>query len=135
MSLRRIPDHEILYRRIPPGETHFQPPSRITSANFKLRRGELGLSVYRKIAVDLTGVLKRPEAIAGSRIAQATVGQIRSARNSEDTLLGLDVVATNDENDPGHAEIRGPKPGLITSSAAKTLSKIFKLVDLSSEQR
>jgi hypothetical protein len=79
--------------------------------------------------VDAAGVLSKPEAIAGSMVAQATVGQIRDAQNGKGEPLHLDVVAVNDENDPGHTEIRGPVPGVISDSAAKALKKLFKLAE------
>ena len=135
MSLRQIPDHEVLYRRIPLDKDHIQPPDRITSANFKLRSGELGVSVYRAVAIDVAGVLTKPEAVAGSRVAQATAGQIRAARNGKGDLLNLDVVPVNDDKDPGHAEIRGLVPGVISSSAARALGKLFEFVEPPSEQR
>jgi hypothetical protein len=119
----RIADDEVLYRRIPPGERWFQPPDRISSYNFKLRDGEVGLSGYRARVVDASGVLSKPEAIAGSRVAQATAGQVRAAKDGKGDLLGLDVVAVNDEKEPGHVEIRGPIPGVISDSAAKALKK------------
>ncbi len=130
----RIADHEVLYRRIPPGETWFQPPSRISSCNFKLRPGESGISVYRAIAIDLAGVLNKPEAVEGSRVAETTAGQIRATRNGKGDPLRLDVIPVNDENDPGHAEIRGPDCGKISGGAAKALSKLFKLVESSAMQ-
>ena len=129
MSDAQIADDEVLYRRIPPGESWLQPPDRISSFNFKLHPDELGISVYRASVVDAAGVLSKPEAIAGSMVAQATVGQIRDAQNGKGEPLHLDVVAVNDENDPGHTEIRGPVPGVISDSAAKALKKLFKLAE------
>ena len=123
-----IADDEVLYHRIPPGESWFQPPDRISSGNFKLQGDELGVSVYRASMVEVAGVLSRPDAIPGSRIARATAGEIRAARDGKKNPLHLDVVAVDDENDPGHAEIRGPVAGVISSSAAKALKKLFRLV-------
>ena len=134
MSDGRIADHEVLYRRIPPGEKWFQPPSRISSFNFKLRSGELGISVYRAVVVDVAGVLNNPEAVEGSRVAETTVGQIRAACNGKGDPLRLDVIPVDDENDPGHAEIRGPDKGKISSGAANALRKLFKLVESSTMQ-
>jgi hypothetical protein len=130
-----IPDDEVLYRRIPPGETWLQPPDQISSYNFKLRGGETGLSAYRARIVDAAGVLAKAGAIAGSKIAAATVGQIRAAKNAKGEPLNLDVVAVNDEDDLGHSEIRCREPttglivpGKISNSAAKALRDLFKLV-------
>ncbi|MBN2290827.1 MAG: hypothetical protein JXM70_00290 [Pirellulales bacterium] len=131
MSEGRIADHEVLYRRIPPTERYFQPPDRITSANFKLRSGELGISVYRAVFVDAAGVLNKPGVTEGYRIAYTTAGQIRAARNGKDEPLYLDVISVSDENDPGHAEIRSPNIGKISSSAANALRKLFQLVESS----
>ena len=127
MPERTIADEEVLYRRIPPGNDWFEPPDRISSFNFKLRPDELGISVYRAIAVSAAEVLSKSEAKPGSRIAQASVGPIRAACDGKGEPLHLDVVPVNEENDPGHAEIRGPVPGLVSSSASKALKKLFKL--------
>lgn len=128
MSDDRIADDEILYRRIPSGEKWFQPPDRINSSNFKLRADEAGISVYRASVVDAAAVLGKPEALAGSKVACATAGQVRAAKNGKGEPLHLDIVPVNDENDPGHAEIRGPIAGTISSSAANALRKLFKLL-------
>ena len=129
MSHGQIADDEVLYRRIPPGKTWFEPPDRITSGNFKTSSGELGISVYRAVAVDVAGVLNKPRATAGSIVAETTAGQIRKAKNGKGDPLGLEVVPVNDENDPGHAEIRcSSSSGGISKSAARALSKLFNLV-------
>ncbi|MBN1590107.1 MAG: hypothetical protein JW888_11375 [Pirellulales bacterium] len=129
MSHGQIADDEVLYRRIPPGKSWFQPPDRISSFNFKLRSDELGVSVYRAAALTVQEVLKKPEAIPGSGVAVATAGQIRALQNGKGDLLKLEVVPVNDENDPGHAEIHGPNPGVISSSAANALRTLFNLVE------
>ena len=134
MSDGRIADHEVLYRRIPPGETWFQPSGQITSGNFTLTEDELGLSVYRAAIVDVKGVLSKPETKEESRVAETTVGQIRTAKNGKGDPLGLEVIPVNDENDPGHAEIRAPGNGKISKSAARALKKLFKLVEPSTMQ-
>jgi hypothetical protein len=131
VSERTIADDEVLYRRIPPGKDWFEPPDRISSLNFKLNLklhpDELGISVYRARAVDVATVLSKPEAKPGSEVAQTTVGQIRAARDKEGNPLDLDVVPVKDENDPGHAEIRGTILREKPKSVAKTLRKLFKL--------
>jgi hypothetical protein len=130
VSLQNIADDEVLFRRIPPGTRWFEPPNRITSANFKLRKNlnELGLSLYRASKVSPSDILHKPGAIPDSLIAQATVGNIRKLTDGNGKPLGLDVVVVNDENDPGHAEIRGPVPGVITNSAAQSLRQLFKII-------
>lgn len=40
MQHQRIPDEEILFRRIPPTTPWFEPPDRISTVNFKLKPGE-----------------------------------------------------------------------------------------------
>jgi len=125
----QIADDEVLYRRIPSGESWFQPPDRITSGNFKLQGDELGISVYRAVAVDAAGVLSDSRAKPGSRVAQTTAGQVRAARDGKGNPLNLDVVSINDENDAGHAEIRGSALGVYPSIAAKALRDLFKLVE------
>lgn len=130
MPERTIPDDEVLFRRIPPGEAWFEPPDRITSANFKLRksRNELGLSTYRAAKVSAEAVLSKPDAIAGSFVAAATVGDIRALKDGNGKPLHLDVVAVGDEDDPGHAEIRCPVPGTMPNSAAVALKKLFRTI-------
>lgn len=129
MSDQAIADDEVLYRRIPPGSNWFEPPERITSANFKLRRGEDGLSVYRQRVVGAADVLKKRGAIVGSRVAQATAGQIRAARDTKGDPLHLDVVVVGDMDDPGHAEIRGPILGKLSAGAPRALQRLFRLAE------
>jgi hypothetical protein len=129
-----IADDEVLYRRIPPGKDWFEPPDRISSLNFQLRKGELGISVYRASLISASDVLKRPEAIVGSRIGMATAGQIRAARDAKGDRLDLDVVRVNDEKDPGHAEIRGTVLHKRGRVAAKALRKLFQLIERPAEK-
>jgi hypothetical protein len=130
MSEGRIPDDEHVYRRIPPTMPFFEDPDRITSANFKLdrREGELGLSVYRASQVTAEELLQMPTALPGSRIAFATVGEIRQLKGGDGLPLGLDVYPEDDESNPGHAEIRGPTPGELSRSTSKALQRLFKLI-------
>ena len=133
MSDELIARDEVLYRRIPPTEPWFEPPDRISSCNFKLRRKddgtkEEGLSVYRAAVVSPVEVLNKPDAIPGSRIAAATAGAIRALRNGAGKPLHLAVLAVDDENDPGHTEIRGPQPRKLSGSASEALRRLFKLV-------
>lgn len=124
-----LDDDEIVYRRIPPGQHWLQPPHRITSANFKLKAGEQGLSVYRASIVTPQQVLQRPGVGKGFRIAKARVGDIRTLSKRDEkgqqVPLNLDVVAVGDADDPGHAEIRGP----ITAAASRALARLFQLLD------
>jgi hypothetical protein len=136
VSAGHIDDDEVLYRRIPPGKDWFAPPDRISTFNFKLdlNQNEEGLSLYRKNIVNASEVLQKSNAKAGSKIAQATVGQIRSARDGKGNPLNLDVLQINDENDPGHVEIRGSVLVEHPKTAAKALKKLFKLIDIPPEE-
>jgi len=122
-----VSDDEVLMCRIPPGTPWFEPPDRLTSANFKLnkRQNEQGLSVYRRSILDEQVVLQKPEAIPGSFVVTATAGEIRNLTNAAGEHLRLDVVPADDEDNPGHAEIRGPKPGKLALSASKALRDLF----------
>ena len=130
MAEQNIADDEVLFRRIPPGTKWFEPPDRISSINFKLRknRQELGLSVYRANKVHAKDILDDPDAIPGSIIAKASAGDIRKLTDGNGKPLELDVVVINDDNDPGHAEIRGPVLGVIKESASVALRKLFNIV-------
>jgi len=134
VSGRTIADDEVLYRRVPPGKDWFAPPDRISSLNFKLRRNESGISVYRASVVSASDVLEKPGARAGSGVAEATAAQIRALRDTGGNALDLDVVAVNDENDAGHAEIRGAVLRQRARSAAKALRKVFALAVLPAEK-
>jgi hypothetical protein len=125
----RVADEEILFRRIPRGSQWFEPPDRISSFNFKLRPGEAGLSVYRQRVVTAEDVLGKPEAIPGSLVAWATAGAVRALTNAKGEQLHLDVLIVGDENNPGHAEIRGPEPRKLSASASKALQKVLQLVN------
>ena len=46
--------------------------------------------------------------VPGSFLAKATAGAIRRLTDAKHEPLRLEVVAVADENNPGHAEIRGP---------------------------
>jgi hypothetical protein len=125
----RISDDEIVYCRIPRGSPWFEEPDVITTANFKLdrRRGDLGLSVYRAAIVTIEQVLSKPGTIPDSLVAQTTVGAIRALRNGAGESLDLDVIAVDDENDPGHAEIRGRELGKLAPAASRALRGIFRV--------
>jgi len=126
VSDRPIADDEVLYRRVPSKPPWFQPPDRISSYTFKLRKGDLGLSVYRKQEVSAEAVLSDPRSLPGSFLVQATAGEVRSLGNAKGDPLNLRVIAVGDENDPGHAEIRGPQLGKLSQSAADALKKLFQ---------
>jgi len=123
-----ILDDEPLFRRIPPGTRWFAPPDRITSSNFRLRGTEEGISVYRALVVSAEDVLGKAGAIPGSFLTAATAGAIRQLTDATGELLRLDVVAVADENDPGHAEIRGLALRERSKAAADALKTLFERV-------
>ncbi len=124
-----ISDDELLFRRIPRGTLWLAPPDdRVTSSNFKLRKGERGISVYRAGLVSPEDVLNKPGAIPGSFLTQATVGAVRQLADAAGEPLGLDVVAVADEDNPGHAEIRGVALQERVKPAADALKTLFKRV-------
>lgn len=127
MTSQPLSDDEVVVRRVPPGSRWFEFPDRITSANFKLRRGERGLSVYRLNVVSPQTVLNQPGAIPGSRLGFATVGEIRRMTGSAGEPLGLDVVVVDDEQNPGHAEIQGPSLGPFPRAALDSFKRLFRL--------
>ncbi len=128
MAEDRLSDDEVVFRRIPPTLPWFEPPDRISTANFKLnaRVNELGLSVYRQSVVTAAEVLAKPEAIPGSLIVQCTIGEIRALQNGKGESLQLDVIRVDDGDNPGHAEIRGPMPGKLSDAAIKRLRDTFR---------
>lgn len=128
MCEQSIPDDERLFRRIPPGTRWFAPPDRITSSNFKLSEDDEGISVYRARIVSAEDVLKKPGAIPGSFVTAAMAGTVRRLTDATGEPLRLDVVAVADENDPGHAEIRGRALRERSKPGADALKTLFKRV-------
>lgn len=124
MPERMIADDEILLLRIPPTPPWLVLPEHITSANYKLGKQEKGLSVYRERIVSPGDVLNKPGVPPGCLLVWATAGKVRSLKNGKGEPLFLDVIAVDDENDPGHAEIRGR----FSRSVAKSLSLLFRRV-------
>jgi hypothetical protein len=122
-----VADDEVLMRRIPPGSTWFEPPDRLTSANFKLqlKKHELGVSVYCQSIVSEVDLLASPDSIPGSFVVTATAGDVRRLTSGSGEPLRLDVMPADDEDNPGHAEIRGPEPGKLSPSASKGLRDLF----------
>jgi hypothetical protein len=130
VAIESIADDEIVYRRIPPGEAWLDTFDRITSGNFKLRHrtGELGISVFRASLTTPTEMLAGPEVIPGSRIAAATVGDIRRLMHVDGSPLNLEVVPVPLVNNLGHAEIRCVPPGRLPTRASKELARLFRLI-------
>jgi hypothetical protein len=119
-----VDDEDVVYLRVPPSSPWFEN-NRVTTANVGLEADELGLSVYRRSVVTGQQVLEKPGAIAGSFLLEARVGDIRDLKDGAGNSLQLDVVAVDDENDAGHAEIRSPT-GKLTKAARKALRDLFQ---------
>ena len=115
MARNEISDDEVVYRRIPAGPPFVKPPDCMTTANFKLRPGEEGLSVDRASHVSIEEALQGHGALPDSRLVRAKVFDIRRLCNGEGSPLNLDVVADPTEDNPAHA--------LIITSAGKRFSK------------
>jgi hypothetical protein len=119
-----IADDEYILRHIPGGTQWQAPGPRITSGNFRLRhdRQETGVSVTRlKITAPerlLQLIGGKPE--LGSRVAQARVADIRA--------LGLRVVPSPREEDPGHAEIQSDTASLDDHATRKRLAGLFEFL-------
>jgi hypothetical protein len=119
-----VADDEVVLRHIPGGPAFQQPPGpRITSLNFKLRRGESGVSVTRASITPAARLLAivGGDPASGSRIASAQVGGIRA--------LGLSVIPDPTDADPGHAVIRSDTADLNAQSVRRELAKLFQFVD------
>ena len=125
MSSLFVLDAETVVRWIVPKKDWYEPPERPTTLNFKLRRGERGLSVYRTRLTDEADLRKRLNVPDEAMFLSATVGDIRSLTKADGTALNLDVEADDpDRSNPGHAVIVAPD-GNITAAAAKALRDCF----------
>ena len=123
-GLEPIADDEPILRHIPSGTLWQAPGPRITSANFHLRqdRGETGVSVTR---LKITGPERLLELVggkleAGSRVAQARVGDVRA--------LGLRVVPKPLPEDPGHSEIQSDMASLDEDQTRKRIARVFRFL-------
>ncbi len=126
MPLEPLEDDETVYRRIPRWDGFFSPPDHVTTANFKLRPQEVGLSVYKASVRTPESVVVGIGSLATSFLLRAKVRNIRGLQNTAHEALNLDVVEVPVEDDPGHAEIRKtPSGSKITPSAAKALRDLF----------
>lgn len=118
MSDSPSPDDEYVLRHIRGGTTFQAPGPRITSKNFDLRAGEVGVSVSRLSITGADALMARlGDPTAGSRIAVASVQAIRA--------LGLAVVPDPTDYDPGHAEIHSDSADLKSHRVRKKLAALF----------
>lgn len=113
-----VQDDEIILRHIPGGTTWQAPGPRITSKNFELRPGEVGVSVSRASITTPDRLMARlGDPAKGSRIATAPVAGIRG--------LGLEVVPDPIPDDPGHALIVSATSSLGDQPIRKRLAGLF----------
>lgn len=125
-----VGDDEVVIRHIPAGTTWQAPgpPPRLTSANFRIRahKGEAYLSVSRTGLTTPEQLLKRVggDVAAGSRIACATVGDIRK--------LGFEVLPEPiTPDDPGHAGIHPTATASFDDKElVKRLAVLFRYLDV-----
>lgn len=125
MQAERLADEEIVVRWVDrTNPDKFQPPDRISTANFKLRMGESGLSVFRLSVRSPASILASETSGRGDYFfISARVGRIRLATNAEGKSLNLDVIADEQHGlKPGHALIVGE----FTKSVPKALRDLFE---------
>ncbi|MBX9628037.1 MAG: hypothetical protein K2X82_29835 [Gemmataceae bacterium] len=121
MSDDQVADDEVILRHIPGGTTFQAPGPRITSKNFELRPGEVGISVSRSGITPPEELMARiGDPAAGSRIAVATAAAVRA--------LGLEVVPDPIPDDPGHALIRDGAASLTSQAVRKQLAVLFQFL-------
>jgi hypothetical protein len=122
VAAERLPDEEIVYRRILKKDTK---NNRIPN-QFKLRQGESGISVNRAKLISKTEVLAKGDKSFEYLLAQAMIGAIRELTADDGAPLHLDVVPTDTEADPSHAEIQGPITGQLPDGASQALRREFQ---------
>lgn len=113
-----IDDSEILLRHIPAGDPWQATGPKITSANFRLRAGESGISVSRANLTTPEQLLQRlgRDPASGSRVALINVREVRA--------LGIAVVPVPLSDDSGHAEIRSDRESLDRKSIQRQLARL-----------
>ena len=123
-----VSDDEILLRHVPPGTTWQAPGPRLTSANFRprVRLAETAISVNRLrfTSPERLMQLVGGNLSAGSRVAWATAGEVRS--------LGFRVEPRPiPPDDLGHAEIESTDAASLESKTGpKLLAALFRFTDL-----
>jgi len=123
MTPDSISDDEVILRHIPGGPSWQAPPDgRISSINFRLRRGESGISVSRASLMTPAEMMTRLGDLAkGSKIATVTAAEIRD--------MGLEIVAAPIPEDPGHAEIRPAAESLKHKEMLRQLARAFRYIE------
>lgn len=127
----RLADDEIVVRWIDRSDSNrFRPPDRVSSGNFKERKGERGVSVFRLSRTSTDQILKSETRGDPSDyiFVAATVGAIRALTTATGQSFHLDVVSDESEvQKPGHALIIGT----ISESASRGLSRLFRPLPVS----
>jgi hypothetical protein len=120
-----IGEDELLFRHVPGGIQFQNPPDKpITSENFRLRPGELGLSVSRSSLTTPEALLRRlGDPAKGSRVAACRVGDLRA--------LGYVIVPDPLPDDPGHAVVLSGDNDLSARTPRKRLANLFQLLESS----
>ena len=124
MADERLSDDEIVYRRILKKDVK---QNRIPRNQFKLRSNEEGISVNRAALITRTNVIAKGNSSFEYLLAQATIGDIRQLLADDGTHLRLDVIPTHTDEDPSHAEIRGPVIGTLPEGAPLPLARLIQV--------
>ncbi len=127
MNPAPVLDEESLLRHIPPGGTTPTAAGiRVNSDNFRLRKGETGVSVSRAGMTTVTALIARVggDLSAGSVAPSAEVAAVRA--------LGLEVVPVLLDDDSGHAEIRSASADLEDRKLRRRLAELFRPLDAAS---
>jgi hypothetical protein len=120
----RLSDDEVVYRRILTKD--LRPQNRIPPPQFKLRKDEEGVSVNRAALISRRAVIAQGDARFEYHLAQAAIGAIRQLTADDGTHLQLEVIPTRIDEDPSHAEIRGPVAGVLPEGAPRQLARLFQ---------
>jgi len=113
-----VADDELILRHIPGGTTWQKPDGTIASPNFRLRPGEVGISVSRLVITSPEAFMARlGDPTTGSRIAFARAADIRA--------LGFEAVSAPRDYDLGQAELRPT----TAKQTRKALAMLFRYVE------
>jgi hypothetical protein len=124
VSDERLSDDEIVYRRILAKDVK---QNRIPKNQFKLRANEAGISVNRASLISRADVCAKGNPSFEYLLAQSSIGAIRQLSAEDGTWLQLDVIPTHVNEDPSHAEIRGPKTGELPEGSHLALARLFQI--------
>lgn len=123
MADERLSDDEVVYRRILKKDAK---NARLPN-QFKLRAGvDNGLSVNRAKLITKSHTIAQGDPKYEYLLAAATVGAIRGLTADDGTPLHLDVIPTEVDKNPSHAEIRGPVAGQLPEGAPRALQREFQ---------